>query len=39
MRIFRLFKLWIYRTDKNLANMNQSRRAAILDLLDKEQCL
>lgn len=39
MRIFRLFKLWIYRTDKNLADMNQSRRAAILDLLDKKQCL
>lgn len=38
MRIFRLFKLWIYRTDKNLANMDSSRRAAILDLLDKEQC-
>nr|DAK88751.1 MAG TPA: hypothetical protein [Caudoviricetes sp.] len=39
MTIFRLFKLWIYRTDKNFANMDQSRRAAILDLLDKEQCL
>ncbi len=34
MRIFRLFKLWIYRTDKKLANMDQDRRAAVLDLIN-----
>lgn len=34
MRIFRLVKIWIYRTDKSLANMDPNRRAAILDLIN-----
>lgn len=38
MTIFRLFKYWIRKSDRALANMESSRRAAILDLLDKEQC-
>lgn len=38
MTIFRIIKLWIRRGDRALANMDASRRAAILDLLDKEQC-
>lgn len=34
MRIFRLVKIWIYRTDKSFANMDPDRRAAILDLIN-----
>lgn len=39
MTIFRVIKYWIRRGDRALANMDASRRAAIMDLLDKEQCL
>lgn len=38
MTIFRLLKLWLRKSDRALANMDDSRRAAILNLLDKEQC-
>ena len=39
MTIFRVIKFWIRKSDRALANMESIRRAAILDLLDKEQCL